>query len=225
MSKLLLVEDDPKLADLLAGSLTDSGLTVSHARNQADLEQWIKGSSAVDIVVLDRLLGNFDTKSLVPQIREKWPHVLILVLSAINTPIERAELINSGCDDYVGKPFSIDELIARIRAFLRRSSSAESAYQCGNLIVDSVKRTVVVSGQAETFPAKEFLVLKTLCQELGRVWSKNDLLEEVWGQSTDLQTNVVEATIANLRRKLAELSANVVIRNMRYAGYWIEESG
>lgn len=222
--KLLLVEDDTKLAEHLVTNLREHGFFVTHVPDQMGLEAFLGNPSRIDIVVLDRLLGTFDSKMLLPKIRERWPQAPILVLSAISTPNERTDLLNLGADDYLSKPFSTQELVARIRATLRRTSAPASTYiSIGNMIVDSVKRIVSVGDKHTTLPTKEFLLLRTLTQEAGRVWSKNELLDYVWGHASNVETNVVEATIANLRKKLSEVGAGVSIRNMRNAGYWIEE--
>lgn len=226
--KLLLIEDDTKLAEHLVSNLREHGFFVTHLPDQSSLESALEVSSRYDVVVLDRLLGTFDSKVLLPKIRERWPQAPVLVLSAISTPNERTDLINLGADDYMSKPFSTQELVARLRATLRRTAAPTTAYatnyaSIGNMIVDSVKRIISVGDATTSLPAKEFLLLRTLTQEPGRVWSKNELLDYVWGQASNVETNVVEATIANLRKKLTEVGANASIRNMRNAGYWVEE--
>jgi DNA-binding response OmpR family regulator len=222
--KLLLVEDDARLAEHLSESFKNHGFVVDHVSNQEDLDSAIAVKNQVDFVILDRLLGAHDSKDSLPKIRKRWPATPVLILSAISTPNERTDLINLGADDYLGKPFSTQELIARVRALLRRNSVPAGVYlQIGNLIIDSVKRIISVGSSVETLPAKEFLLLKTLAQESGRVWSRNELLDYVWGLNVDVETNVVEATIANLRKKLGDIHAQISIKNMRNAGYWIEE--
>jgi DNA-binding response OmpR family regulator len=222
--KVLLIEDDIRLAGYLIASLNEHGFIVSHIASADDLVQSLTESHPADVILLDRLLGGFDSKQDLPRVREKWPHASILILSAISTPNERTELLNMGADDYLGKPFSTSELIARIRASLRRTTAPAGNYvQLGNLVVDLIQRSISVDGHAELLPSKEFQLLRTLIQKPGRIWSKNELLDYVWGQAPDVGTNVVEATVANLRKKLQELYARVNIKNMRNSGYWIEE--
>ena len=221
--KLLLVEDDSRLADHLKIGLRDQGFNIDHATCKEDLDQSLKYSDKIDFILMDRLLGAFDSKIMLPQIRKKWPTVPILILSAISTPNERAELINLGADDYLGKPFGTAELLARIRALIRRTSTPVGGYhQLGNLIIDSIKRIISVGEVSESIPAKEFLLLRALSQDTGKVWSKNDLLDYVWGQASEVDTNVVEATMANVRKKLTDIGATITIKNMRNTGYWIE---
>lgn len=223
MTKLLLIEDDPKLADMLSSSLTEQSFTVSHIANQRALEDSLRSSDCFDVVVLDRLLGNYDTKNSLSEIRSKWPAIPILVLSAISTVDERSDLINLGVDDYLGKPFASQELVARLNALVRRSTKpVRHLFQVGNLELDSIERMITVGSQRTILSAREFLLLKTLSEQPGRIWSKNDLLEHCWGHASDVETNVVEATVTNVRRRLTELGSTATIRNLRNVGYWIE---
>lgn len=222
--KLLLVEDDTKLAEHLCESLKDHGFLVTHIASQSELNEALQAPLKIDFILLDRLLGTFDTKNQIPAIRKKWPAVPLIVLSAISTPNERTDLLDLGVDDYVGKPFATHELVARVRALLRRSSVPVGNYlRVGNLIIDSIKHVVSVGDKAEMLPTREFALLRTLAQDPSRIWSKDELLDYVWGQSSSVDTNVVESTVTNVRKKLHDLGANAVIRNMRNAGYWIAQ--
>lgn len=220
---ILLVEDDFTLAKHLIANLKDHGMHIQHASSQAELDQCLLGPGRIDFVILDRLLGRNDSKNCLKKIKFKWPQAPIMILSAICTPNEKTDLINLGADDYMGKPFSTQELIARIGALNRRTSSTTGSYlQIGNVIIDFIKRIVSVESKTATLPAKEFLLLQTLVSEPGRVWSRSDLLDYVWGMAGNAQTNVVESTVTNLRRRLAEIGSSVSIQNSRNAGYWIE---
>lgn len=222
--KLLVVEDDTKLAGHLISNLKEQGIFADHVSSEAELTGLMSEIKNVDVIILDRLLGLFDTKTILPTLKSQHPNIPILVLSAVNTPNERTEVINLGADDYMGKPFSTQELVARVRAFSRRSQTQATHYiKIGNLVIDTFNRTVSVGGDNLTLPAKEFALLRTLAMQPGRVWSKPELLDYIWGQSNQLETNVVEATIANVRRKVQGLGSDVSIRNMRNTGYWVEE--
>ncbi len=221
--KILLAEDDIRLAEHLVSNLREHGFLIKHVSDKVGLECSLADSDKIDVIILDRLLGAFDSKHLLPKMRQKWSGTPILVLSAISTPNERTDLLNMGADDYLGKPFSTQELIARVRALLRRTSAPTGNFiQVGNLTINSIKRIILVGNSFDVLPAKEFVLLLTLCQEPGRVWSKDDLLDYVWGHATEVETNVVEATITNLRKKLSEIGANIMIKNMRNTGYWVE---
>lgn len=220
---LLLVEDDLTLARHLVVNLKDHGILTHHAKSQLELDENLQGPNEFDFVILDRLLGRFDSKNSLKNIKLKWPHAPLMVLSAVCTPNERTDLINLGADDYMGKPFSTQELIARIRALVRRTAPSSGNFiQVGNLTIDMIKRIVSVGSQMATLPSKEFILLQTLTSEPGRVWSRSDLLDYVWSMPATAESNVVESTIANLRKKLTELGSQVHIRNSRNAGYWVE---
>lgn len=219
--RILLVEDDQKMTAHLEENFREQGFITTSLSSAEEVTEVLKSPLQVDVILMDRLLGPIDTKVFVPLVRKKWPQTPIIVLSAISTPNERTDLINLGADDYIGKPFSMQELIARIRASLRRSAPPGNFLQVGNLIIDSVKHIIFVGDKSENLPAKEFGLLRTLALDTARVWSKDELLDYVWGQINEVETNVVESTIANVRRKLEGLGANVMIKNMRNMGYWI----
>jgi len=221
--KLLLVEDDERLRAHLEECLRDHGFFTQSVASRDELLLVLNDKTSFDIIVMDRMIGPYDTKDLLGDLRKVWPLTPVLILSAISTPNERTDLINLGADDYLGKPFSTQELLARLRAQLRKTVAPIGNFlKVGNLVIDSVKRIISVEGQAEQLPPREFSLLRTLALDPNRIWSRDDLLDYVWGQSTQVETNVVEATVANLRRKLERLGANVTIRNLRNAGYWIK---
>lgn len=222
--KVLLLEDDIKLAQFLVTSLSEVNYQVEHASTLPEFQDLVNSTDDIGVLIMDRLIGNEDSKTLLPKIRALRPSTPIIMLSAISTPNEKTDLLNLGVDDYMGKPFATQEFIARIRALLRRSQvSTQSHLRVGNLMIDSTKRTISVDSKTDLLPSKEFLLLHTLSQQKGRVWSKYDLLESIWGQTADIETNVVEATIANIRKRLHDMGALVSIKNSRNVGYWIED--
>lgn len=220
--KLLLIEDDERLSEHLIQNLKDHGFLALNLRNQNEISSVLKSNSVVDFILMDRLLNTFDTKTILPQLRQKWPSAPVIVLSAINSPNERTDVINLGADDYIGKPFSSQELIARMKALLRRTASPIGNYiHVGNVVIDSMGHLISVDNKAESLPSREFTVLRTLATDPNRIWSKDDLLDYVWGHAVNVETNVVESTIANIRKKLDDLGATITIKNLRNAGYWI----
>jgi DNA-binding response OmpR family regulator len=220
--RLLLIEDDLKLSNHLADSLKNYGFTATQASTQEAIRELLLAPLKIDFILMDRLIDGFDMKQLFPELKRLWPSVPTIVISAISTPNERTELIDLGADDYLGKPFSTQELVARMKALLRRSSMPVGNYiRAGNLIIDSLKRIISVGNKTDSLPPREFALLRTLALDPNRIWSKDDLLDYVWGQGADIETNVVESTIANVRKKLVDLQADVSIRNMRNTGYWL----
>lgn len=220
--KLLLIEDDFKMASHLDESLKEHGILVTIISSREDIETVLTSPMKVDFIIMDRLISGVDSKSYLQKIKTKWDGIPLIVVSAINTPNERTDLLNLGADDYIGKPFSTQELIARIKALLRRYAKPTGNYiQIGNLIIDSIKRVISVAEKSENIPAKEFALLRTLAQDPSKIWSKDELLDYVWGQASVVETNVVESTVTNLRKKLDALGANISIKNLRNTGYWI----
>ncbi|RZA06632.1 MAG: response regulator transcription factor [Proteobacteria bacterium] len=224
MKRVLLLEDDQKLSELLTKAVQAEGMAVTTARSIADLEAELEAGGNFDALILDRLIHGADTRARLPDLKRRWPRAAVLIVSAINTPLERAELINAGADDYLGKPFVTQELLARLRSLLRRGGTAvESEYrEIGNSVLNVLSRTFSAGENSIALPAKEFLVLKLLAEEPGRVIARNELLDSVWGSYAGADTNVVEATITNLRRRLSSIGSSAEIKNMRNSGYWLE---
>lgn len=221
--KILLVEDDLEISAFVCQFMTSKGIHVATATNRSDIHVVLASPEDFDCIVLDRLVDTIDTKSLFSSFKNKWPQTPIIILSAISTPEEKTELLNMGADDYLGKPFSASELLARIQARSRtRHVGQEQFINVGNTIIDLLKRKVLVNNQSLSLSSKEFLVLQNLCKTPGQVWSKTELLEAIWGTYLKIDTNVVETTIMNLRRHLADIGSSVAIKNSRNSGYWIE---
>ncbi len=223
MSKILLLEDDLTIGQHLRSALTESGFEVNWLSSSEDFIDLFIQKEKFDSFILDRLVDRIDSKDFIPKIKRLWPQATILIVSAINTSNERTELIDYGADDYIGKPFSTQEVIARVKALNRRVGGSVNRYlQVGDLIIDLYSRSVSSKGTNIIIPAKEFLLIQTLAQEPGRVWNKEVLLDKVWGSAPDVATNVVESTMTNLRKKLLDLGSSVKILNLRNSGYWIE---
>ena len=223
MRRVLLVEDDARISDHISKLLQNEGMAVDAVTSVSELDQFMARPNEPLAVILDRLLGADDSKDKMPEIKKRWPTSAILVISAINTPVERAELLNLGADDYLGKPFLSQELMARMHAILRRSVASQGNYRkVGDLVLDIPRRILSTGNSYESLPTKEFMLMKLLSEDSGRVFSRGDLLETVWGNSLEVETNVVEATIANLRKRIQHLGSTVQIKNMRNVGYFLE---
>jgi len=221
--KILIVEDDVEIGEMLSKILVHQGYSSLTVSTKEDIKNVLQSNLVFNCIILDRLIEDIDTRDLVGEFKGRWPKAAIIVLSAISTADERVTLLNAGVDDYLGKPFSSSELIARIQAILRRQTKDENAFlRVGNTVIDPIKRLVIVSGNQVMLPSKEFLLLKALCDNPGKVWNKFDLLDSVWGMYLKGETNVVETTILNVRRKLADLQSDISIKNSRNTGYWVE---
>lgn len=221
---VLLVEDDLTLSKHLAEALVEEGMTIDVIHNAKNIAARITSNkTTVDAIILNRLLGDYDAKYSIVDLRTNFPSTAIVVLSSVDTPHERIELLNLGADDYIGKPFDTREFIARLKAIGRRTKKSSQPFtQIGNLQLDVANRKVTVGNESLPLSSKEFAMLRALSKEEKKVWSKADLLLEIWSNNEDPNTNVVEMTVANLRKKLASIGASATIKNMRFVGYWLE---
>lgn len=206
---------------MLKNTIEREGFTVVNAATANELDRAISGDRVFHLLIMDRMMGSEDLKSRIPAIRKRWPKILILAISAIDTPLERASLIDEGVDDYLGKPFFTEEFLARIRALLRRAPGQPEQRAIGEAILDLTERRIFVEQKFEELPHREFMILNVL-SEKNKVFSRPELLEIVWGNANHSETNLVEATVTNLRRRIATLNCGFRIRNRRNVGYWIE---
>ena len=220
-ARILIVEDEATLSKHLQKIFTDLNFSVFTVSSVSELEKIfeIRGAK-FDVIVLDRLLHGVDSVKSIPFMRQRVPELKIVVMSAINTPSEKASVLNLGADDYLAKPFDGEELIARVHALLRRP---KAEIKFGNVILNSELRTLAVEGEEVELQNKEFLLLKTLTIIPGRIYNKQYLYSQVWNMSSEVESNVIEATVTKLRKRLHELGANFTIKNSRNIGYWIEE--
>lgn len=218
--RVLIVEDEIKLLNHLEEKMKSEGFEINKISGYAELEAAVDTLPNLDIVILDRLLDGQDSAALVQKLKIQMPDVKIIVLSAINTAIEKTALLDLGVDDYLAKPFDMDELVARIRALTRRNSKELSF---GNIVLNFESRVAKVNGHEVPLQNKEFTLLKTLLKTPGKIFNKKFLYENVWEMSGDVESNTVETAVNKLRRRLEEAGANVQIKSLRFKGYWIEE--
>lgn len=222
---ILIAEDEPTIAGKVKVLVEELNWTPVVVHNIPDMLETLSTSKTqFDIVVLDRMMGGSDSADFVASLRMQYPTLKIIILSAIDSSLEKAKLIDRGADDYLAKPFETTEFQARLKALLRRSGSASTNlnYEVANISLDLIQRSVSVNGLVLNLTAKEFLVLHALCSSIGKIYSKNQLIESIWGFSLENETNVVESTVNSLRRKLEQAGARVQVKNTRYVGYWIE---
>lgn len=220
MKKILLIEDDENIANHLSTFLCEQSFSIHKASSKDKILEALNSNINFDLIILDRLINDFDTIELIPVFKKIWPKILILILSTINTPDERVNTINAGADDYLGKPFISQEVLARINALLRRTQSDEN--KIGNTTLNDTNQTITSPTASEALTQKEYQLMKTLTKNVGQIWNRTDLLKEVWDITADIDTNVVEMTITKLRKKLLSIDSSLTIRNSRHAGYWIE---
>lgn len=219
--RMLVVDDEKTLSDLVAMALRYEGWDVETAND---------GMSAVriarqfdpDAVVLDVMLPDMTGLEVLARIREHQPHVPILFLTAKDAVEDRVAGLTAGGDDYVTKPFSLEEVVARLRGLIRRTATiapvAESVLRVGDLTLDEDSHEVARAGQAISLTATEFELLRFLMRNPKRVLSKAQILDRVWNYDFGGQANVVELYISYLRKKV-DADRSPMIHTMRGAGY------
>jgi DNA-binding response OmpR family regulator len=222
---VLIVEDDSESIKILDAIVRAEGHSTFGCATVEETKLVLSmGNFVPQIVILDRMLQGFDGLDLLPNIRESLPGAGILVLSGLSAPNDKALALDRGADDYVVKPFSPVEITARLRALARRLGETRSPQflQAGNLVLNSAERSARVAGKRVSLSNKEFQLLALLMGHPGTIFPKNEILERLWDIDSAAESNVVEATINSVRRKLEEARATAEIRNTRNIGYWIE---
>lgn len=217
--KILLVEDDEKIRSFIIKGLKEQGFVVD-ACEDGDTGFSLAKTNRYHVILLDIMLPGRDGLSILKNLREGQNHVPVIVLTARTTLNERLEGLNLGADDYLCKPFFIEELIARIHAVSRRASGdAVNIMQFGNLCVNLLSREVRVDEASIDLTAREFNLLTLLLRSPERVYTRTQILEHVWGYDFDPQTNVVDVYIRRLRNKFAQVSSTPMIETVRGVGY------
>jgi two-component system OmpR family response regulator len=200
--RILVVEDEPTLATQLADALRQAGYTVDTAAD-GGTAQYMGAVETYDVVVLDLGLPVMDGLTVLKQWRAGGQGMPVLILTARDNWHEKVAGSDAGADDYLTKPFHMEELLARVRALLRRSSNHASAqWRCGPLMLDTRQAKVTVDGQALSLTSHEFKVLAVLMQRAGEVISRSELTEHVYAQDNDRDSNTIDVFIARLRKKL-----------------------
>lgn len=223
---ILIVEDDSKLRTHLKNICTVNGFENHAAGSLAEAKEWLgQKTYSIQLVILDRMLGDGSGEELIDLLQKHDPSIRILVLSALGSPAEKAKIIEKGADDYLAKPFAHFELVARLRALLRRGKNNESVKPMkilGNTTLDLLAHRVFLGEKSIDLSNKEYRVLSLLCDAPQRVFPKYDIFDRVWESGFDMDSNVVEVTIMNLRRKLSDSGSSIQIQSKRNLGYWIE---
>jgi len=218
--RILLVEDELDMAAALTAALGRQDIVVDHAHNLEIAEEDAR-IGVHDAVLLDRKLPDGDGLSIIPVIRRVQPGLPIIVLSALGSLDQRVDGLDHGADDYLAKPFSTDELLARLRAVLRRPTQiGESVVAVGNLKFNLSDRSVTVGGEPLDLPRRETLVLEMLVRRNGRAVTRGALEEAVYGFDDEIASNALDANISRLRKKLAD--ASVEIHPIRGVGYLLK---
>jgi two-component system, OmpR family, response regulator len=221
--RVLLIEDEAELADAVRGALEHERFVVDHVDTIAIAEEAAR-HGAHDLVLLDRTLPDGDGLRLIPLLRLENPGVPVIVMSALGELSDRVSGLDEGADDYLSKPFALEELLARIRAVRRRPNGlADEPITVGRLVFDLEHDEVAVSGVRMDLPRRELRVLSTLVRRRGRTVLRESLEKAVYGFDDDIQSNSLDSHVSRLRRKLADAEAGVEIHAIRGVGYLLRE--
>jgi DNA-binding response OmpR family regulator len=220
--RVLVVEDEAKVARLIRNSLREQGFEVDVCDDGAAAFD-LMTSGAFDLAVLDIMLPGCDGLSILRRLRERKIPLPVLLLSARGEVYERVEGLNLGADDYLAKPFSTDELVARLRAMVRRSSGhGLNVYQIGDLSLNLLGREVWRGPRKIELTAREFGLLEYLMRTPGRVFTRTQICEAVWDYHFDPGTNIVDVYIQRLRRKIDSGESEKLIHTVRGMGYSVQ---
>ncbi|MBB4858728.1 DNA-binding response OmpR family regulator [Novosphingobium chloroacetimidivorans] len=222
--RVLLIEDELQLAETLRGALERERFIVDHA-DRLTIAREAAMQGRFDLVLLDRTLLDGDGLSLLPDLRARNPGLPVIVLSARGDISDRIAGLDEGADDYLIKPFSLDEMFARIRAIRRRPTElAGEEIRAGALVYDLAGDEASIAGHRLDLPRRELRVLAALVKRRGRTVLRETLEQAVYGFDDEVQSNALDSHVSRLRRKLADAGAGVEIHPIRGVGYLLREA-
>jgi two-component system, OmpR family, response regulator len=218
--KILIIEDDKEAAEYLAKGLTEQGHTVDMAQKGKE-GLFLAMSETYDAMVVDRMLPEVDGLTIVQTLRGAGNHTPVLMLTALGKVEERVKGLKEGADDYLVKPYSFTELLARLETITRRQTGekTQTKLTCEDLEMDLLSRSVTRAGKKIDLQAREFQLLEYLMRSVGQVVTRTMLLEQVWDYNFDPQTNVIDVHISRLRQKVDKGFEKSLIHTLRGAGY------
>ena len=221
--RLLLAEDDPRLAAILVQGLGEAGWQVEAVTDGMAAYSRALDRDAPDVLLLDRMLPGMDGLTVCRRLREAGITTPVLVLTARGEVRDRIQGLDAGADDYLAKPFDLDELLARLRALRRRAAYDEQqVVTVGDLVVDGSARRVRRGATDVELSTREFDILWLLASRAGSVVSRFTILDEVWDGETDLRSNVIDVHLAAIRGKVDKPFGTSTITTVRGAGYRLD---
>ena len=217
--RLLVVEDDPMIGRAIRQGLVAAGYAVDWAED-GRIAELALANGVYDLVVLDLGLPARDGMTVLEQLRRSGNHVPVIIVTARDAVDQRIAGLNAGADDYLLKPFDLDELVARVRALLRRRAGVGSSLlTAGVLCLDTVRKSVTKEGAPVSLSVREFALLEVMMQQPGAVLSREKLEESIYGWDDEIGSNAIEVHLHNLRKKLG---AQTIV-NVRGVGYRLAE--
>jgi DNA-binding response OmpR family regulator len=220
--RVLLVEDEKKVASFIAKGFKEEGMAVDHVSDGATALNQLAVYS-YDLVVSDIMMPGMSGIELVREIRAKGMKIPILVLTAKDAVADKVIGLDAGADDYLTKPFVFAELLARIRALMRRPEALTSQLVVADLVMDPVAHIVSRAGKKIDLTQKEYALLEFFLSNKGRVLSRTSIIESVWDMHFDSDTNLVDVLVSYLRRKIERGFKSKLIHSVRGVGYVLEE--
>ncbi|MDM1044889.1 response regulator transcription factor [Myroides sp. 1354] len=222
---ILLVEDDKRISEFIVKGLEEKGMHVQLASSGDEARKLILNGDW-DLILMDIMLPDIDGIQLTKMIRFKKDYTPILMLSALSDTTDKIDALDGGADDYLTKPFHFSELLSRINALTRRTKfnyeNQNKSYNCGDLQLDPEKHIVSQGGKIIDLSPKEYKLLLYLLENKGRVISRTQILEQVWGIQYDTNTNVVDVYISYIRNKIDETEGKL-IHTIKGTGYMLQE--
>ncbi len=218
--RVLIIEDDEKIASFVTNGLGQAGFAVDHVDNGEDGLRALL-AAPYDSAVVDVMLPRLDGLTLIEELRRQKVNTPVLILSAKHSVDDRVRGLQAGGDDYLTKPFSFSELLARLQALIRRSTgmAETSRLSAGDVSVNLLTREVARRGRAIGLQLREFALLEYLLRNTGKVVSKTMIMEHIWGYNFDPQTNVVDVLVCRLRNKIDKDFDQKLIHTVRGIGY------
>jgi DNA-binding response OmpR family regulator len=222
---ILFVEDEAKIANFVRAGLKEQGFVVDYCDN-GDEGYTRALDNEYDAIVLDIMVPGKDGLSILKNLRRKGQNVPIILLTARNELDDRLEGLNLGADDYLAKPFFVEELVARIHAVVRRTAGDRQNLVCvGPIKLDRITREVTCNQHVVELTTREFNLLEYLMRSPGRVFTRTQILEHIWGYDFNPNTNVVDVCVQRIRKKIDSIGGEGWIESIRGVGYRFREEG
>lgn len=221
---ILYIEDEARIANFVCAGLKEQGFVVDYIDN-GDEGYYRAMENEYDVIVLDIMLPGKDGLAILKSLRRAGRNLPVILLTARNELDDRLEGLNLGADDYLSKPFFVEELIARIHAVIRRiSGERQNILRVGSLTLDRITREVTCNHQLVELTTREFNLLEYLMRSPGRVFTRTQILEHVWGYDFNPNTNLVDVCVQRLRKKIEKIAGDSWIDSVRGVGYSFRKS-
>ncbi|MGE0884731.1 MAG: response regulator transcription factor [Blastocatellales bacterium] len=220
--KLLIIEDDPRIAETLSAGLSEEKFLVEVAED-GERGEYLAAINHYDVIILDLMLPRRNGLEVCRDLRAQQINTPILMLTAMDSTSEKIAGLNCGADDYLTKPYVFEELLARVRALLRRGPVVRDSHlHCEQVTIDTVGHVVLVDGQQVELTGREYMLLECLMRNQGKVLTRQQLADQVWGADYDPLSNVIDVYINYLRNKIDANPERKLIHTVRGMGYMLK---